>query len=311
MNTVVRARITIAATATLCAAAGAQTQHSRDAYIRADAARWTLGSAKAERVLAFANGKLVMRSMKGKTSRRELVAAAVPVFSLAVGVPPEQITSASGDWALSGARAKRLKQGALQLDVSVQRVGLQATKTYVVYPGSSIVREWLTITNSGDAPVRVQDPSFLDASVRPSGPAPDLDFHWMTGGESTPGSWMLRTEQLATGKPRTFDSYEPFPDGRADGVNAKVLLNDRQIWPASGWQHVANATTTAPFDVNADVNAGDKLVFLVNMNRGIGFDTTALDPTIAYADGESHTASQEFQRRAGPGRLAVRVYRGR
>jgi hypothetical protein len=48
-----------------------------------------------------------------------------------------------------------------------------------------------------------------------------------------------------------------------------------------------------------DVAAGDTLTFLVNMNQGIGFDTTAFDPTISYADGETHTASKEFTNEQG------------
>ena len=119
---------------------------------------------------------------------------------------------------------------------------------------------------------------------------------------------MLKTEQLAVGKPRAFDSYDPFPLAPGtprflgDGINAKVLLNDRQLWPATGWQYASNATVRIPFDVRAEVKTGDRLIFLVNMNANIGYDTTAFDPTIAYEDGEKHTASKEFgdgQGRAG------------
>ena len=28
------------------------------------------------------------------------------------------------------------------------------------------------------------------------------NFHWMTGGESVAGSWLLKTERLSAGKPR-------------------------------------------------------------------------------------------------------------
>lgn len=69
-----------------------------------------------------------------------------------------------------------------------------------------------------------------------------------------------------------------------DGVNVRILLNDRQIWPAQGWQYVASAFVTVPFDV----------LFLVNKNANIGYDTTTFAPTIAYADGEKHVASAEF-----------------
>jgi hypothetical protein len=130
-----------------------------------------------------------------------------------------------------------------------------------------------------------------------------LDFHWMTGGENNPGSWVMKTEGLAPGEPRTFDSYEAMTVDAAqfpgDGINAKILLNDRQIWPAQGWQYVPNATVTVPFEATADVAAGDKLVFLVNMHQNIGWDTTAFDPTITYDDGETHIASQEFSNQQG------------
>ena len=78
-----------------------------------------------------------------------------------------------------------------------------------------------------------------------------------------------------------------------------MLLNGQQVWPATGWQYVANATVRVPFEFNAEVQAGDKLVFLVNMHGNIGYDTTAFDPTIAYADGETHTASKEFSEQQG------------
>ena len=52
--------------------------------------------------------------------------------------------------------------------------------------------------------------STAPAAVSTCAPA-QTDFHWMTVGENQPGSWMLRTESLEAGKPRPFDSYDPFP----------------------------------------------------------------------------------------------------
>jgi len=136
---------------------------------------------------------------------------------------------------------------------------------------------------------------------------PSVDFHWMTGGSSFGGNFQLVTESLNAGKTIRFDSYAPFPhdgirgyDGfPGDGVNVKILLNDTQVWPANGWQHVSNALTTAAIDASAGVKAGDKLVFLVNANQNDRYDTTDIDPTIFYDDGESHTASREFSDKQG------------
>ena len=175
------------------------------------------------------------------------------------------------------------------------------TKTYVVYPGSSIIRQWVTFTNAGSGPLRIVEPGFLNETLRP-GDAEATDFHWMTGGENSPGSWMLKVEKLAASKRRTFDSYEPFPAAPTfpgDGIKAKVLLNGMQVWPANGWASSANATVSVPADFSVNVAAGDKLAFLVNMNGNIFFDTTNFDPTIRYDDGETHTASKEFGDKQG------------
>lgn len=273
------------------------------AYIKHEGTTWTLGTASAERVVALENGKLLLRQFKDKISGQEL-AADGPEMAFALGSPEHRITGASGGWTLVDAKESKGTQGDLQLDLRLTRDGIEATKSYVVYPESSILREWATFKNIGAAPIVLIDPGFLNMNVRIGNPAA-LDFHWMTGGENQPGSWDLRTEKLSAEKPRRFDSYEPFPLDMSkatfpgDGINTKILHNDAQVWPETGWKYVADATVTALFDVKIDVAAGDKLVFLVNMNTGIGFDTTAFDPVIAYEDGEAHQASKEYSGEQG------------
>jgi hypothetical protein len=274
---------------------------SGDAYIRNQGNRWTLGTASVERVVAFEEGRLLLKSFRNKTTGRELAPAASAEFFFRLNENPEPVTSATGPWKLVRAEPTRLGQGELCLELVVERDSLQVTKTYVVYPGSSVIREWISFKNAGNKPLVIAEPGFLDLHVKTGDPA-SLDFLWMSGGSNEPASWKLKTESLAAAKPRTFDSYEPFPFEAeeparkfpGDGVNAKILLNDRQAWPPSGWQYVANSTVQAPVDFRAEVKAGDKLVFLVNMNKNIGFDTTAFDPTIAYDGGPAHKASKEF-----------------
>lgn len=275
-----------------------------DAYIRTEANRWTLGTAQMERVVALQDGKLLLTSLKNKVTGRELIptGSASEEFFFRLGDAKQPVTGATGPWKLVRAEQRKLGQGELQLDLTVEQESLQVTKSYVVYPGSSIVRQWLTVRNAGNQPVTVVEPSFLAETVRP-GEADRLDFHWMTGGENQPGSWVLKTEKLNIKKPRTFDSYEPFPAvataAPGDGVNVKILLNGKQLWPTSGVQYVANASVKAPVDFQANVAAGDRLAFVVNMNGNIGWDTTAFDPTIKYDNGEAHTASREFGDKQG------------
>ena len=287
----------------LMAMAGFAMGASSDAYIRRDGTTWTLGTAAVERVVALEDGKLLLKHFTDKVSGRDL-AAEGSELSIGLGSPENRITGASGGWMLVEAAESQGAQGELQLDLRLSRDGIEATKHFVVYPESSIMREWATFKSTGDTPVAMINPGFLNAGLRMGNPEA-LDFHWMTGGDNQPGSWDLRTEKLGPDKPRRFDSYEPFPlnvskvSFQGDGINAKILHNDTQVWPASGWKYVANATVNEPFDAAIDVAAGDRLVFLVNMNAGIGFDTTDFDPVIAYEDGETHQAYEEFSGEQG------------
>jgi hypothetical protein len=292
----------------LCLWAGNSSLPAQDATIQQDGQRWKLETAAMERVVALEDGRLSLKSFKNKASGHELIPPGRPSeeFFVSVSQGTNRWSGSMGGWKLADSKVTKLSHGEQQLDICLQRDALQVTKSYVIYPGSSVVREWVTFKNTGVTPLRVLEPGFLSLSLRP-GEANDLDFHWMTGGENAPGSWKLKTEKLGPEKPRKFDSYDPFPVDAAaasaqfpgDGVNAQVRLNDQPVWPASGWAFSANATVTVPFDFRVEVKPGDKLVFLVNTKSTITCDTTAFDPTITYADGETHVASKEFSNRQG------------
>lgn len=79
-----------------------------------------------------------------------------------------------------------------------------------------------------------------------------------------------------------------------DGVNLKILMNDDQIWPKTGWAHSKHSADRRHHDLKVDVSAGDKLYFLVNMNQGMGFDSTYWNPIITYEDGTTYRASKGF-----------------
>jgi len=277
-----------------------------DAYVRQDGQRWTIGSAKVERVLALEDGRFILKSFRDRVTGRDLTAtlASGEEFFFGLGSPPERWSGACGGWKLVDSQKRILKQGEVQLDITLERNAFQVTKSYVVYPSSSIIREWVTFRNNGVSPIRVVQPGFLNLSFHLGDPQA-LDFDWMTGGENHPGSWKLKTESISSEKPREFDSYEPFPNNQSasqfpgDGVLARIMINDRQAWPDSGWADSTNATVRVPFDFSGDIHAGDKLVFLVNMKGNMGWDTTEFNPTMTYADGETHSASKEFGKEQG------------
>ena len=79
-----------------------------------------------------------------------------------------------------------------------------------------------------------------------------------------------------------------------DGVNLKILMNDEQIWPTEGWAHSKHSADRRHHDFKVNVSGGDKLYFLVNMNKGMGFDSTYWNPAITYDDGTTYQASKGF-----------------
>lgn len=182
-----------------------------DAFIKQEGSRWDFGTSKAKRVVALENGKLLLKSFENRVSGRELVPqdAVSEEFAFSIG-ESNRLTSASGGWKLVGSKETTQKQGERQLDITLEQNGIQITKSYMIYPGSSIIREWIAFKNIGNAPVQIMEPTFLDFTAK-IGDLPSVDFHWMTGGADFSGSWKLVTESLNAVKPIKFDSYEPYP----------------------------------------------------------------------------------------------------
>ena len=138
-------RIAIGCSVTAClfglvgAAAGAD-----DASITAGGNQWILSTAAVQRVIALEGGRLLLKSFKNKITGRELVAAGTPSEELLVrvGDAKEPLTGATGPWNLVRAEQTTLRQGERRLDLVLKRGPLRVTKSYVVYPGSSIIRNY-------------------------------------------------------------------------------------------------------------------------------------------------------------------------
>jgi len=229
-------RITILLLAVLFSQAVPSATSAGDASIADQGNQWILETSSARRVIAIDGGRLLLKSLEDKATGQELIAAGTvsDEFSLSVADAKQPLTGGTGPWKLIHAKQTPLAQGARQLDVTLQQGSLRVTKSYVVYPGSSVVREWVTLANVGREPLRIVEPAFLSLTIRPGEPAA-LDFHWMTGGENAPGSWRLKTEKLDPAKPRTFDSYERFGSSGTDnkeGYGFRMASSSYAPWYA-------------------------------------------------------------------------------
>ena len=275
---------------------------SNDASIIRSGNQWILSTRSVERTIVLEQGKFLTRSFKNKSTGRELIplGAKADEFAFSLRDEIQLVTGASGGWELVSEKQQKLKQGELQLDVTLRRSPLRVIKSYVLYPSSSVIREWVALSNDSKSTVTLINPDFLRLNIHPADPA-DLDFYWMSGGDNIPDSWRLKKDRLSPGKPRVFDSFDVFPFWRkpGEGVNAKILLNEKQVWPAEGWRYVHDAQDIAPFDLNLEVKAGDRVSFVLNKNKTALDDTTMLDPSISYEEGVIHKASKEFSETQG------------
>lgn len=142
---------------------------SRDAYVHRKGDSWTLGTVKVERTVGLQGGRFVTSSWKNKVSGRELIPAGTLSDELRVGVDGQEVSGTERDWQLVEAQDHTLAQGEIQLDVTVRRGSLEATKSFVVYPASSIIREWVSFKNVGSAALTISDPGFLNFTARVGG----------------------------------------------------------------------------------------------------------------------------------------------
>lgn len=140
---------------------------SADAYARFDerTTTWTIGTSMVEEKLQFAKGNYSLSSFQNKLSRRQYVTGSRPSDEFRVTVNGEVYTGTSGGWRWKGGEAKVLAQGEIQWTVRLENDLLRVEKTYVVYPGTSIIRQWTRYENVGSHAIKVGNPSFLSFRV--------------------------------------------------------------------------------------------------------------------------------------------------
>ena len=184
----------------LCATASllvAQTHlQSADGYVRREGNDWVIGTSSVERRIRFDDGHLELVSLRNKVTAREYRNAGTPPAEIRFSANDEDVSASGWRWKLRGEHAVQASQGALQLDIDLESASLRATKHYVVYPGTSVIREWLTLENISDKPVRISHVEFLHASA-PGSMAQDLQFNYLTGGGNYNGSQLLKTEPIS------------------------------------------------------------------------------------------------------------------
>ena len=181
---------------------------------------WTLTTTKVRRVIVLEDGRLFTQAWIDRATGHDLLAGA-KADELGVIIDGKEVNGLGGGWSLVSEKELPQKDQSIELDLTLKHGDLEATKSYIRYPGSSIIREWVTFKNAGATNFVISDPRFLGTTAR-LGKLESVDFLWMTGGENRPGSWLLKKEGLQPNQDRKFDSYDPYPGAKDSKFEFKM-----------------------------------------------------------------------------------------
>ncbi len=273
---------------------------SEDAVVRWRSGAVELETSAARLRLGTEGGRLQRVSWLNKRTGTDVLAGK-PVEDFALIINGERVSSASPGWEVGEPTCERLAHGELRLSLPLTRDGVRATRYYVAHHGLSLVRCWLEIANAGTEPVAVADPPIISLA-QSSGEA---DLKWMSGAELFGDSWRMRTEPL-TGEDRVFDSYDAPPTAtgaalQGDGIDARIVVNETQVWPETDWARSAHAGDVLTHEVTVEAKPGDRILFALARGGNMAFDTTEWDPLVTYGDGEAFRASDGFSTEQGLG----------
>jgi len=224
----------------LCLLAESDLQ-SKDAYVHRERNEWTLGTSMTERRIRFADGHLFLLSLRNKLSGSEYADSNHLSTEIRFSKDGQDVSADSWQWKLRSDDVTLMAQGELALDIRLESESLVVTKHYQVYPGTAVIREWLTIGNSSEKPVHLGKVDFLHAQVLES-LAPDLTLNYLTGGGNYNGSQLLKAESIGTKYQRTFDSNGGSQPGNYSSFLPLIFLLNRRTADgiALGWDYLGH-----------------------------------------------------------------------
>jgi len=195
-----------------------------DAYVRAsgDGQRWTVGTKAVEVALECRGGRFRLVSFKNKltTPKSEYVAAA------AARAP---FGESDGRWTLVSSAAARVAAGgrpAAQLDLVLESAPLRAYYHVIAYPGTSVLRQWVELENTGATPIKPPGTPF---SIGLRGDdAGSFTHYWMVGGNSGPDQGMMRSAPVTA-------TYHQAVAAQATAAFMPWMALQRGSSPGDGW----------------------------------------------------------------------------
>jgi len=221
---------------------GAQTNlQNQDGYVRHDGSDWALGTSRTEKRIRFADGRLSSISLRNRLSGHEYLDASNPPSEIRFSADEQDVSAPNWGWKFLRDHAQKDAQGELQLDIELESPSLHVTKHYVIYPGTCVIREWLTIGNSSTKTIHLTKVDFLHTRV-PASLAQDLEFNYLTGAGNYTGSQLLKTEPMNAAYRRTLDSNGGVQPGNYSSFLPLIFLLNHKASEglAIGWDYLGH-----------------------------------------------------------------------
>jgi len=198
-----------------------------DAFIRgsADGSRWTIGTKAVELAFEAGDGRFRMMAFNNKleASNLQYLAKSAASSPCAVSAAEQQA------WKFEGASAEKTMAGGqpvVQLTLSFTTPGVGIRYHVIAFPGTAVLRQWLELENTGDAPVSAEaiplTIPLLDDAAAP------FTQYWMIGGNSGPDHGMLHSAAV-TG------DYRKAIEGQATAAFMPWMALQRSGAPHDGW----------------------------------------------------------------------------
>jgi hypothetical protein len=254
----------LCAAASLLSAAQSHLQ-SADGYIRREGNEWIVGTESVERRIRLDSGHLYLASLRNKLTGHEYQDVKTPLAEFRFSVDGEDVNASGWQWKLRTEQAIQISQGALQLDIDLESPTVRVTKHYVVYPGTSLIREWLTLENISPKSLRISHVEFLHTRVLDI-VGQDLKFNYLTGGGNFNGSQLLKTEPIGPIYQHTLDSNGGVQPGNYSSFLPLVFVQDQSAaqgiavgWDYLGhWRFQIGKQNGAPIDVSLELAGFEK-----------------------------------------------------
>jgi hypothetical protein len=216
---------------------------SKDAYVRREGDAWIMGTSLIEKRVGFEGGRFLALSLRNKLTGREYLDEQNSSAEIRFSANGHDISAPNWQWKLGLDHTVPGAQGELQLDVDLESAGVRVTKHYVVYPGTPVIREWMTLNNSSRSLVRLEHVEFLSSRVqRPI--AQNFQFNYLTGGGNYSGSQLLKSDPIKASYQRTLDSNGGIQPGYYSSYLPLVFLLESSTNTnqglAVGWDYLGH-----------------------------------------------------------------------